>query len=214
MLFLPLSFLAFLLLLPLLFFVGFFRFISIGFENLGIAPEAVVVILLVMLVGSKINIPLGKRRFLEVEERSFFGLRKRRGMKAQGLSLNVGGGLVPLLIALYLLLFTVPVAATLLASLLMVLVCWRVSRVVPGRGVVIPLFFPPLAAVLFSYLLVPQAVPQAAFIAGVLGVLLGADLLRLPFVLRRESGILSIGGAGVFDGIFLTAMVAALLTAL
>ena len=49
-----------------------------------------------------------------------------------------------------------------------------------------------------------------AYISGVMGTLLGADLLHigdLPAV-----GILSIGGAGVFDGIFLTGILAAFLT--
>ncbi|MCH7552064.1 DUF1614 domain-containing protein, partial [Patescibacteria group bacterium] len=47
-----------------------------------------------------------------------------------------------------------------------------------------------------------------------LGVLIGADLLRLPKVMKGEVGIMSIGGAGVFDGIFLVGIVAALLAGL
>lgn len=43
-----------------------------------------------------------------------------------------------------------------------------------------------------------------AYIGGTLGVLIGADLLRLDAVRK-------LGGAGTFDGIFLSGLVAALL---
>ena len=43
------------------------------------------------------------------------------------------------------------------------------------------------------------------------GTLIGADLLHLREVYAEGCGMLSIGGAGTFDGIFLTAIVAALL---
>ncbi|MDP3900829.1 MAG: DUF1614 domain-containing protein [bacterium] len=210
---LPLSFLVFLLVLPALAFLGFFHIVTIGFENLGISPEVVVLILLLMLVGSAFNIPLGRKRLIEVETSSWFGLRKRRGVQAQGLSLNVGGGAIPILIASYLFL-SVPAGPAMAAVLITALVSFKMSRVVPGRGVTIPILLPPLVAGAASYLLVPGAVPQAAFISGVFGVLIGADLLRLPFILAHERGMLSIGGAGVFDGIFLTSILAVLLTAL
>jgi uncharacterized membrane protein len=58
-----------------------------------------------------------------------------------------------------------------------------------------------------------------AYIAGTLGTLIGADLLNLPAILRGSllptapgetpsRVVSSIGGAGVFDGIFLTGILA------
>ena len=46
-----------------------------------------------------------------------------------------------------------------------------------------------------------------------MGVLIGADLLNLHRI-RRFQGMISIGGAGLFDGIFLVGIVAVFLTAL
>jgi uncharacterized membrane protein len=50
-----------------------------------------------------------------------------------------------------------------------------------------------------------------AFVAGVLGPLIGADLFHLKDISRVSAGILSIGGAGTFDGIVLSGILAALL---
>jgi uncharacterized membrane protein len=44
-----------------------------------------------------------------------------------------------------------------------------------------------------------------------LGTLIGADLLNLGIVSQLEAPMLSIGGAGTFDGVFLTGILAVLL---
>ena len=49
-----------------------------------------------------------------------------------------------------------------------------------------------------------------AFVAGVLGPLIGADLLHLKDIMKVSAGVLSIGGAGTFDGIVLSGLFAAL----
>ena len=196
--------------IPFLFAFGFFKVIELGFLNLGFPPELVLLTLFLMFVGSFINIPLGRRKLVEVQESHFFGLFLRKRLLVQGLSVNVGGALIPLAIAGFLL-FRVPLEETLIALLLMTLVAWKLSRVVPGKGVALPIFIPPLFAALFAFLLAPGEPALVAFVAGTLGVLLGADILRLPQVMRGEVSMLSIGGAGVFDGIFLVGIMAALL---
>jgi len=50
-----------------------------------------------------------------------------------------------------------------------------------------------------------------AFVAGVLGPLIGADLLRLNEVVKIAPAVVSIGGAGTFDGIVLSGLISALL---
>ena len=50
-----------------------------------------------------------------------------------------------------------------------------------------------------------------AYICGVLGVLIGADLLNLNKIKKLGAPTASIGGAGTFDGIFLTGVLAVLL---
>ncbi|MDP2735054.1 MAG: DUF1614 domain-containing protein [bacterium] len=198
---------------PFLLAMGFFHLVRLGFENLGFPPELVLLTLGLMLVGSFINIPLGRMKAVEVMERSFFGLFSKRKLMAHGLSLNVGGGLIPLGIAGFLL-FHVPLQETLVATLLMTLICWKLARVIPGRGIAVPFLAPPLFAALFAFLLAPQEPALVAFVSGTLGVLFGADLLRLPWVLRGEVGVMSIGGAGVFDAVFLVGISAALLAGL
>ena len=50
-----------------------------------------------------------------------------------------------------------------------------------------------------------------AYIGGSIGTLIGADLLNLHRLRDVGPGIVSIGGAGVFDGVFLVGLVAAAL---
>jgi uncharacterized membrane protein len=50
-----------------------------------------------------------------------------------------------------------------------------------------------------------------AYISGVLGVLIGADILHLKNINKLGAPIAAIGGAGSFDGIFMTGIIAALL---
>jgi len=70
---------------------------------------------------------------------------------------------------------------------------------------------PAAVAAVSAFWLVPEQAPQAAFVAGVLGPLIGADLLHLRDIATLETGIASIGGAGTFDGIVLSGIVAAYL---
>lgn len=196
--------------IPVLLVLGFFKILQVGFENLGFPSELVLLTLFLMLVGSFVNIPLGRRKLVEATESHFFGLFKRKRLLVQGLSVNVGGALIPLGIATFLL-FLVPLKETLVATLLMTFIAWRLSRVIPGKGIAVPVLIPPFFAALFAFLLVPGEAALVAFVAGTLGVLLGADVLRLPQVMRGNIGMMSIGGAGVFDGIFLVGIVAALL---
>ncbi|MEK7542106.1 MAG: DUF1614 domain-containing protein [Patescibacteria group bacterium] len=201
-------FIALIVAIPFLILFGLFHVATTGFEKLGLAPEAVLGVLLLMLVGSLINIPLGKRRFVEMEESHFFGLIRRKRLQQQGLSINVGGAVIPMLLVLYLL-QKVPLQETLLASALMITICFLLARFVPGRGIAIPVLFPAFFATIFALVLAFDAAAPVAFISGVLGVLIGGDLLHLPRVLREGQGVMSIGGAGVFDGIFLVAIIAA-----
>jgi uncharacterized membrane protein len=50
-----------------------------------------------------------------------------------------------------------------------------------------------------------------AFISGTMGVLIGADLLHLDDIRKMGTPVASIGGAGSFDGIFISGIVAVLL---
>jgi uncharacterized membrane protein len=79
---------------------------------------------------------------------------------------------------------------------------------VAGVGILVPGLVPPLAAALSALLLAPEQATPVAFIAGTFGPLVGADLLHLRRIERMGTGIVSIGGAGTFDGILLSGIVA------
>ena len=74
-----------------------------------------------------------------------------------------------------------------------------------------PAFVSPIAAVTLALVLAPEAAPPVAFVIGVVGPLVGADLLHLRDVEATEIGVVSIGGAGTFDGIILSGILAAYL---
>jgi uncharacterized membrane protein len=74
-----------------------------------------------------------------------------------------------------------------------------------------PILIAPLSAALIAVILNPEASPPLAYISGTMGVLIGADLLRLKDIRQLGAPFASIGGAGTFDGIFITGIVAVLL---
>jgi uncharacterized membrane protein len=71
-----------------------------------------------------------------------------------------------------------------------------------------PGIVPPLVAATTALTLTPEHATPVAFIAGTLGPLVGADLFHLREVERTDTGIVSIGGAGTFDGILLSGILA------
>jgi uncharacterized membrane protein len=80
-------------------------------------------------------------------------------------------------------------------------------------GIGMPMLVAPIAAAIVAILIGGEKLAAPlAYICGTLGVLVGADLLRLKDIAKIGAPIASIGGAGTFDGIFLTGIVAVLLT--
>jgi uncharacterized membrane protein len=96
-------------------------------------------------------------------------------------------------------------------SALVAAVTHRFARVEPGVGVVVPIWIPPAAAALAAWWLAPEVRAAAAYVGGTLGTLIGADLLNLGRMRGSGAPVASIGGAGTFDGIFVTGIVAVLL---
>lgn len=134
-------------------------------------------------------------------------------------AVNVGGCLIPAALAVYLALHLwqagpQPQLALVVATIANIYVCWRTARPIEGLGIAIPPFVPPLVAILLAWILLagerydPFRAP-VAFVAGVCGPLIGADLLNLRKFERISAGVISIGGAGTFDGIVISGLVAA-----
>jgi uncharacterized membrane protein len=143
--------------------------------------------------------------------REFWGIPLRKIERSSVIAVNVGGGLIPVGLALYQ--FTVGNAlAILLVTAIVTLVSYYAARVVPGIGIQMNPLLAPLAAALSAMLIAAPHAAPVAFAGGVLGTLIGADLLHLKDIQGKSAGVLSIGGAGVFDGIALCGLFALLLT--
>jgi uncharacterized membrane protein len=127
------------------------------------------------------------------------------------LAVNVGGALIPCLLSLYLWWSTGQTFKLMVATGLVALVTHQVARPIPGVGIAVPLFIPPLVAAAAAMLLSSNLAPPIAYVAGTMGTLIGADLLNLGRLKELRAPMVSIGGAGTFDGIFLTGIIAALL---
>jgi uncharacterized membrane protein len=78
-------------------------------------------------------------------------------------------------------------------------------------GIAVPVFLPPIASAVVAVFLSRDYAAPLAYISGCLGTLIGADLLNLGLLGQLGASIASIGGAGTFDGVFLTGMLAVLL---
>jgi len=218
-----LPFLLFFLLLALLPFV-FAQVFLIAMVKLRLTPEVGLLVVTGIFLGSVINIPL--KRIVRDEEFkvhpfSAFGLtelwpRLQRVQRETVIAINVGGCIIPTGLALYEIGYLMASNSTsflvlVLAMSINVGICYWIAKPVEGIGIALPAFVPPLAAVSAALLLAPDEAPAVAFVAGVIGPLIGADLLHLRDISRIATGMGSIGGAGTFDGIVLSGILAAYL---
>jgi uncharacterized membrane protein len=209
-------FLLFFLALPVIFGLAYFGVITMGFGSLGISSQTAFILLFSILLGSAVNIPLTKKKFVYTEKRSFFGLWRQPKLLVQCVSINLGGAVIPILLSIYflieILLKGFSLKPVLIAMVLMIIISNFLSRMNPGRGITISAVIPPIFAAVFAMILAPDFAASCAFVSGVLGVLIGADLLNIKRIQSMGSGFISIGGAGVFDGIFLIGIASSLLT--
>jgi len=214
----------------ILFPIIFLTAIGATFTKLGFSLREALLILLLTLAGSFINIPIRtlESRTLPAYDRyvSVYGrfYRIPQPVRRTVLAVNVGGALIPLAISLYLLYDSVVLTGgylllgLALAGVAVVTVVTKlVAQPVPGLGIATPFFIPPLAALFAALILslfaggVPEAAVIIAYVSGTLGTLIGADLLNLNHIAELGAPMASIGGAGTFDGIFLSGVIAALL---
>ncbi len=202
------------LLLPIFIFLIHIEIIRIALGKLGLSPFFAFFILILSLIGSGINIPIySKEATIFPPHRELFFLFHPFGMPEietkQIIAINFGGAIIPILLCIYLL-PKAPFLPTLFSTIISTIICFKLSRIVPGIGITIPALIPPLGSVLLAFIFSPGNKIPVAYISGVLGVLIGADLLNIPN-LPPYPGVMSIGGAGVYDGIFLVGIISVLL---
>jgi uncharacterized membrane protein len=214
--FLPISlalFILFLLLIPLLFALA----PAVAFAKLGLNPLLGYAFFILCLLGGSINIPVYREEFASREPfdelwshfHAYFGIRPPV-IRERVIAVNFGGAILPGLLCLYLM-PAVPFTRTILATTVTTAAAYLLSRPVKGIGIVMPAFVPPVIAAITALAIAREHAPQLAYISGVMGTLIGADILRIPQIKKIGAPFLSIGGAGVFDGIYLVGIVSVLL---
>ena len=223
MFYLPVSILLFILLLlvfPFIWFALTLDVVQIAVAKLGFSANAALFLFAAIIIGGTINIPLYKvesqvevlDNFSDMWVRQFFGIPLPRIRQKTIVALNVGGGLIPILVALYQFRHASPLAIVLVTAVVTI-VSYYAAQVVPGIGIQMnPLLAPLTAAIASAFITRGIHAAPVAFAGGVLGTLIGADVLHLKEIQRMTPGVLSIGGAGVFDGIALCGLFALLLS--
>jgi uncharacterized membrane protein len=194
--------------------VGALQFTS---SSMGISARTLLVLLVLVLVGSYINIPvayLPERAGPGPAVVSYYGMRYlipiARRWSGTIIAVNVGGAVIPALLALYLLMKYQLYLRGLAGVAMVATVCNLIARPMHGLGLAEPIFITPLITAFAAAALSLRYAAPLAFISGSLGTLIGGDLLNLDKVRALGAPIASIGGAGTFDGIFVTGVLALL----
>jgi uncharacterized membrane protein len=197
------------------------RVLTYAYSRLGMSPGAAFLLLFGSLIGSYVNIPiavLGQETMYQEREVTYFGMRYVVPLIADSpnviLAVNVGGAVIPALLSIFLLTRDKIFWRGLIAVACVAFICNWLAEPVRGVGIAIPTLVPPIAAAIVAVLLSWRDAAPIAYIGGSLGVLIGADLLNLDKIQGLGAPVAAIGGAGTFDGIFVTGLLAVLLASL
>lgn len=197
------------------------RILRYAYMRLGLGPGMALLLLFGSLVGSYFNIPitvLPGRHVQSGEIVDFFGMRYVvplvTAWPGTVLAVNVGGALIPTLMSTYLVLryqlwFKAAIAVAVIGAAI-----HSMATPVHGVGIAVPVFAPVVVTAILAFLLSREFAAPLAYVGGSMGTLIGADLLNLDKITGLGAPVASIGGAGTFDGIFLTGILAVLLAGL
>jgi uncharacterized membrane protein len=195
--------------------------LTYAYQKIGVNRRYVFALLLLSLLGSYINIPIYQLPPEEIRSGGtvlFYGVPYVIPMvtKTPGtvIAVNLGGAVIPTILAVYLIVKNRLFVRGLAGSALAAVIFHRLAHLLPGVGIAVPVMFPAVVALALGLLFSWQHAPALAYIVGTLGTLIGADLTNLGKLQGLGAPVASIGGAGTFDGIFLTGILAVLLAGL
>ena len=194
------------------------RILRYAYMKLGVGPGAALLLLFGSLVGSYFNIPvtvLPGQTVQNGEIVDFFGMRYVvplvTSYPGTVLAVNVGGAIIPTLMSIYLVLRYQLFLRAAIAVIIIALVIHSSASPVHGVGIAVPVFVPVVVTAILAFILSREYAAPLAYIGGSMGTLIGADLMNLDKIGGLGAPVASIGGAGTFDGIFLTGILAVLL---
>lgn len=222
--YIPLAMPFFFALLTVFFFVVLLielRILEYTYDKVGVNRRYMFLLLLFSFLGSYVNIPIARLPPAQVyapQVVDFFGIHymipEVTEWPGTVIAVNLGGAVIPVVLSIYLavknrLYFVAVPGVAIVAT-----VAHLMARPVPGIGIAEPVFIPPVVAAAAAFVLSRRYAAPLAYISGSLGTLIGADLLNLGMIRGLGTPIASIGGAGKFDGIFLTGVIAVLLASM
>jgi len=184
--------------IPILLIVSVLIFFGLAhrvLDRMHLSDKMALVIIAAMAVGSFIDIPLGSRA-----------------------SINVGGGLIPIGLAIYVLTragTTWEWVRGILATIVTAGALYGANRIIgadPETMIFDPIYVYPIIAGLVAYLVGRSR--RTAFIAATLGIVLLDVGLLVWYIVNGIPGTVPIGGAGAFDTIVVAGVIAVLLAEL
>ncbi len=194
------------------------RILRYAYMRLGVGPGVALLLLFGSLVGSYFNIPITVLPGTPVQSGEvveFFGMSYVVPVVVSWpgtvLAVNVGGAVIPTLMSTYLIIRYQLWLKAALATIAIAFIIHSMATPVPGLGIAVPVFAPVVTTAILAFILSRAYAPPLAYIGGSMGTLIGADLLNLDKISGLGAPVASIGGAGTFDGIFLTGILAVLL---
>jgi uncharacterized membrane protein len=198
--------------------IGILRY---AYMQLGVSSRTALLLLAGSLLGSYFNIPISHlpaETVLSGREIDYFGVRYVVPAVVQWpgtiVAMNIGGAIIPILTSLYLLARHRLWIEGTLATAAVAAVCHWLANPIPGMGIALPIFVPAAITAVVALLTSYRHAAPLAYISGSLGTLIGADILNLDKINGLGAPVASIGGAGTFDGIFVTGILAVLLASL
>jgi uncharacterized membrane protein len=194
------------------------RILRYAYMKLGVGPGAAMLLLFGSLIGSYFNIPitiLPGQMVKSGEVVDFFGMQYVVPLVQQWsgtvLAVNVGGAVIPTLMSTYLMVRYQLWGKGTIAIVAIAVIIHMMATPVHGLGIAVPVFGPVIATAILAFILSREYAAPLAYIGGSMGTLIGADLSNLDKISGLGAPVASIGGAGTFDGIFLTGILAVLL---
>jgi uncharacterized membrane protein len=215
---------------PIIFIYLFLRLSETAFEMVGFDHWHASLAVFGSVLGSLVDIPIGTVPLSAYPEWyvSLASAYPEASLSFHPvyLAVNLGGCIIPLVVSAHLLIRgRAPAWKAFLGIMIVAVVTYIVAMPVPKEGIVLPFWLSPTLAAICGLLLAGgyRGAPALAYISGTVGTLLGADIFMLltpgilpalsPLKAQMKPLFLSIGGAGVFDGIFLTGVLSVLLAA-
>jgi len=194
------------------------RILRYAYMRLGVGPGAALLLLFGSLIGSYFNIPITVLPGSPVtsgEIVDFYGMRYVVPVVVDWpgtvLAVNVGGAVIPAVMSTYLVIRYQLWVKAALATAVIAVVIHSMATPVAGLGIAVPIFAPVVTTAILAFILSRDYAAPLAYIGGSMGTLIGADLLNLDKINGLGAPVASIGGAGTFDGVFLTGILAVLL---